>query len=61
MTDVFTIGLLIPLLMLIISPLSLYWTIRKAAAGGIKDYAQKRGDRRGIGRSQTNLNCNAPS
>ncbi|MEX5272150.1 hypothetical protein [Kocuria sabuli] len=49
MTDVFTLGLLIPLLMLIVSLLLLYWVIRKAVAAGIKDYAQKHGDRMGTG------------
>lgn len=47
MTDVFTLGLLIPLLMLLVSLLLLYWVIRKAVAAGIKDYSQKHGDRTG--------------
>jgi hypothetical protein len=50
MTDVFTLGLLIPLFMLIVSLLLLYWVIRKAVTAGIKDYARKHGDRADIGR-----------
>lgn len=50
MTDVFFLGLLVPLLTLIISLLLLYWVIRKAVAAGIKDYTQKHGERMGIGR-----------
>ncbi|MEX5303327.1 hypothetical protein [Kocuria sabuli] len=49
MTEVFTVGLLIPLFMLIVSLLVLYWVIRKAVTAGIKDYAQKHGDRMGSG------------
>lgn len=47
MNDVFILGLLAPLLMLIISLLLLYWVIRKGVAAGIKDYVHKHGDRTG--------------
>jgi hypothetical protein len=47
MTDVFFLGLLFPLLMLIVSLLVLYWVIRKAVAAGIKDHTQKHGERMG--------------
>jgi len=50
MTDVFALGLLIPLFMLLVSLLVLYWVIRKAVAAGIKDYTHQHGGHRGIGR-----------
>lgn len=54
MTDVPALGLRFPLFMRVVSLLVLYWAIRKAVAAGIEDYAQKHGDRMGIGRPWTN-------
>ncbi|MHC5560708.1 hypothetical protein [Kocuria sp. U4B] len=50
MADVFALGLLIPLFMLVVSLLVLYWVIRKAVTAGVKDYTRKHGDRISIGR-----------